>query len=128
MPLTWLRTTISARLSPERTRRPTLFERRTVTRLTWDQLVRLNRWLEFSGKVTTALWLAFMFSLVLGVDWKGALEETVNSGRPVKAAIVLAIAIPTLAFVAAHSLIGFARWRIQREFWRREVTRLGAEK
>ena len=73
MPLTWLRTTISARFSPERTRRPTLFERRTVTRLTWDQLVRLNRWLEFSGKVTTALWLAFMFSWVLGVEWKGAL-------------------------------------------------------
>jgi hypothetical protein len=48
----------------------------------------------------------------------------VNSGRPVQGALALAIVIPTLVFVAARSLIGFGRWRLQRELWRRDVARL----
>jgi hypothetical protein len=63
-------------------------------------------------------------SVVLGVDWKGVVEGAVNSGTPVKGAVVLAILVPTLVFVAAHSLVGFARWRLQRELWRRDVARL----
>jgi hypothetical protein len=30
----------------------------------------------------------------------------------------------TLPFVAARSAIGFARWRLQRELWRRDVERM----
>jgi uncharacterized membrane protein YcfT len=119
-----LRTALSVRLSPERTRSATSFERRTVGWLSWDQLVRLNRWLELVGKLTTVVWVAFMASLVLGFDWRGALEDAVNSGRPVQGALALAIVIPTLVFVAARSLIGFGRWRLQRELWRRDVARL----
>jgi hypothetical protein len=36
----------------------------------------------------------------------------------------VAIIVPTLLFVAARSAIGFARWRLQRELWRRDVARL----
>jgi hypothetical protein len=115
------RTALAERLSPERTRRPTSFERLTVRRLHWDQLVRLNRYLEFVGKVATGVWVLFLMTVLLGVDWKGAVESAVNSGKPVKAAIVLALVVPTLAFVAIRSLVGFARWRLQRELWRRDV-------
>jgi hypothetical protein len=34
------------------------------------------------------------------------------------------IILPTLAFLVARSAIGFARWRLQRELWRRDVERL----
>jgi hypothetical protein len=36
----------------------------------------------------------------------------------------LAIVLPTLLFLAARSMLGFARWRLQRELWRRDVERL----
>jgi hypothetical protein len=36
----------------------------------------------------------------------------------------LAILIPTLMLLAARSMLGFARWRLQRELWRRDVERL----
>jgi hypothetical protein len=58
------------------------------------------------------------------VDWKQVVEDALNSGRPVQGAFVLAVVLPTLAFVAARSTIGFARWRLQRELWRRDVERL----
>jgi hypothetical protein len=122
-----LRSAISARLSPEGTRRATTLERWTVGRLGWDQLVRWNRLLEILGRMTTVLWVAFFASLVLGVDWRDGLETLVNSGRPVRAAVILVVVIPTLLFVAARSLIGFARWRVQRELWRREVSSLPRE-
>ena len=32
--------------------------------------------------------------------------------------------LPSFVFLAARSLIGFARWRLQRELWRRDVRRL----
>jgi hypothetical protein len=113
-----LRAVLAERLSPERTRQATLLERLTVRRLGWDQLVRLHRYLELAGKLATAVWVVFLATVVLGVDWKAAVEDSVNSGKPVKAAIVIAIAVPTLLFVAVRSLVGFARWRIQRELTR----------
>ena len=77
------------------------------------------------GKLTTALWVALIATIVLGVDLRQLVEDAVNSGKPVEGALVLAIVVPTLGFVAARSLIGFARWRLQRELWRRDVDRLG---
>jgi hypothetical protein len=118
-----VRLAIATRFTLEGTRRRTRLERLTVARLSWDQLVRLNRDLELAGKLTTAVWLVFIVTVALGVDWKDVVEGAVNSGRPVKGAIVLALVIPTLIFVAARSLVGFGRWRLQREFWRREVER-----
>jgi hypothetical protein len=119
-----LRAQIAERLSPEATRRATFIERMTVERISWDLLVRLNRWLGLAGRIATAIWVAFMASLVLGVEWKEVVQDAVNSGRPVEGAIALAIIVPTLLFVAARSALGFARWRVQRELWRRDVDRL----
>lgn len=87
--------------------------------------MKLNRWLELLGKLTTAVWVVLIATVVLGVDWKQLVEDAVNSGKPVRGALVIAIVVPTLAFVAARSAIGFARWRLQRELWRRDVERLG---
>jgi hypothetical protein len=115
---------LAERLSPQRTRQATLFERSTVGRLDSGALLRLNPWLEFVGKLTTVLWVAFVVSVALGVDRKDAVESALNSGRPVRGALVLVIVLPTLLFIAARSLIGFARWRLQRELWRRDVDRL----
>jgi hypothetical protein len=85
---------------------------------------RLNRNLELTGKVATAVWVAFVGSVVLGVEWKDIVQETINSGRPLENVVLLTLALPTVAFLAARSLIGFARWRLQRELWRRDVQRL----
>jgi hypothetical protein len=89
---------LSARLSPERTRRATLFEQLTVQRLNWDHIVRLHRYAELFGKLATAIWVGFIASIVLGFEW----------------------------ILAARSMLGFARWRLQRELWRRDVERLEA--
>ena len=113
------------RLSPERTRHPTLAERLTVGRLSWDAIARLNRWLELLGRIATVVWAVIIATIVLGFDVKDAVEDAVNSGRPVKAAFVIGILAPTIVFFLAHSLIGFMRWRLQRELWRRDVARLG---
>jgi hypothetical protein len=110
-----LEAAVSARLSPERTRRATLFERLTVQRLGWDQLVRLHRYIELLGQLATVVWVGFIASLVLGFDWKGTVNDTLNSGDPIAGALLLAIAVPTLVFVAARSMLGFARSRLQRE-------------
>lgn len=117
---------LATRLSPERTRRATRFESMTVQRLSWEQVVKLNRYLELFGKLTTGVWFAFIAAVVLGLDWKQTLENTVNSGEPVRGLLALAFFLPTLLFVAAHSLVGFARWRLQRELWRRDVERVAA--
>lgn len=117
-------TALTARLSPERTRRATLLERLTVRRLSWDHVVRLNRYLELLGKVATGVWVGFLCSAVLGFDWKEVVRDALNSGRPVQGAFVLALVVPTVAFLLARSMIGFARWRLQRELWRRDVERL----
>lgn len=115
---------IAARLAPERTRRATFLERMTVERLSWDWVVRVHRWLELLGKLATAVWIVFVASVILGVNWKEIVEHAINSGRPVAGALTVAIVVPTLLFVAARSAIGFARWRLQRELWRRDVARL----
>jgi hypothetical protein len=63
----------------------------------------------------------------MGIDMRRHREKVVpnavNSGKPVEGAIALAIIVPTLLFVAARSALGFARWRVQRERWRRDVDR-----
>ena len=117
---------LAERLSPERIRRATLIERLTVRRLPWVWVERLNRDLAIAGKVATAVWVAFVGSAVLGVDWKEVVEHAVNSGKPVKGAVALALLIPTLIFLVARSALGFARWRLQRELWRRDVERLSS--
>lgn len=117
---------LEARLSPERTRRATHLERLTVQRMSWHLVVRVHRYLEFFGKLATAVWVAFMVSLVAGFDWKQAVEEALNSGRPIENAFALAIIVPTLVFLAARSMLGYCRWRLQRELWRRDVDRLTA--
>jgi hypothetical protein len=122
MVTTRLRASIAARLSPEATRAPTLIERLTVTRLEWDTLVR--RYLAVGSRVATVLWVAFMASVILGVEWRSVVESLINSGRPVRAAIAIVFVLPTLLFVVARSLVGLARWRVQRELWRRDVARL----
>lgn len=87
----------------------------------------MNRILELTGKIATAIWVVFVFTLVLGVEWKGVVEEAINSGKPLENALLLAVVLPTVAFLTARSLIGFARWRLQRELWRRDVQRLSGE-
>jgi len=86
--------------------------------------VRLNRYLVLVGKLATGIWVVFIGTIAVGLDWKHTVDDAVNSGKPVKGALVLVIVVPTLLFVAARSLIGFARWRVQRELWRRDVARL----
>lgn len=121
-----VRAELAQRLTPERTRRATLTERYTVSRLPWDWCVRLNRYLEFFGRVTTVLYCAFIATVVFGVDWRDMVESTFNSGDPVRGAFVLVIVLPTLLFVALHSMFGWGRWRLQRELWRRDVAALQA--
>ncbi|HEY3185994.1 MAG TPA: hypothetical protein VGJ70_00875 [Solirubrobacteraceae bacterium] len=118
--------TLTRHVSPERTRRATLLERLTVRRLSWEWLVRLNTYLQLLGKLATALWVVFVASVAFGVDWRQLLEQAVNSRNPVQGAITLVLVLGTLAFVAVRSLIGFARWRLQRELWRRDVERLSS--
>ena len=119
-----LESTLAARVSPERTRRATLFERLTVRRLSWDVIVRLNRYLEIVGKTATALWCVFIASIVVGVDWRDTVAHAIRSNSPIEHVFVLTIVLPTVIFLLARSTIGFLRWRLQRELWRRDVERL----
>src|SRR3712207_8746427 len=98
---------LSRRLTPERTRRATFFERLTVSRLEWQTLVRLNGLLELSGRIATGLLVAFAVSAFAGVDWQRAAESTLNSGRAIEEVLALIIVIPVLTFIALRSLIGF---------------------
>jgi hypothetical protein len=75
-------------------------------------------------ELATTVWIMFMATVVLGIDWRAVVEDLINSGRPVRAALGLVIVLPTLLFLVARSVIGLARWRVQREFWRRDVDRL----
>ncbi|MET0761608.1 MAG: hypothetical protein ABWZ63_04650 [Thermoleophilaceae bacterium] len=56
-------------------------------------------------------------------DW---VEELINSGEPLQDVVIVALILPTLAFFLLHSKIGFLRWRLQPELWRRDVERLGS--
>lgn len=112
------------RLSPERTRRATWFERLTVGRLSWDAIARLNRWLELLGRIATVVWAVLIALIVLGLNVKDTVEGLVNSGAPLRSVVIVALIVPTLGFFVLHSFVGFLRWRLQRELWRRDVARL----
>jgi hypothetical protein len=112
------------RLSPEQTRRASWFERQTVGRLGWNTIARLNRWLELLGRIATFVWVAIVATIVLGVNLRDEVESVLNSGRPLRYVAILTLVLPTVAFFLLHSTIGFLRWRLQRELWRRDVERL----
>ena len=119
-----IQTVFAQRLSPERTRRASWFERETVGRLEFDTIARLNRWLELLGRIATFVWVAIIATIVLGVNLRDEVESVLNSGRPLKYVAILTLVVPTVAFFLLHSIIGFLRWRLQRELWRRDVDRL----
>jgi len=119
--IAWARAELRARLTPEHTRDATLSERLTVARLSWNSCVRLNRYLEFFGRLATVIYCAFIVTVVFGVNWRAVVESSFNSGRPVRGAIILVFVLPTLFFVALRSMTGWGRWRVQRELWRRDV-------
>jgi hypothetical protein len=116
---------IEAKLSPEGTRQPTLFEQLTVRRVSWDLLVRLNKWFSALGKLATTLYCAVIAALVIGIDIRPAVQDLLNSGKPIEHVFVLALLFPTIAFLLLRSLLGWGRWKVQRELWRRDVERLG---
>jgi hypothetical protein len=118
-----IETVFEQRLSPDRTRRATWFERQTVGRLEWDTIARLNRWLELLGRIATFVWVAMIATIILGVDLKDQVEDVLNSGRPLRYVALFTLLVPTIAFFLLHSVIGFLRWRLQRELWRRDVAR-----
>lgn len=74
----------------------------TVQRLPWDTVVRLNRYLEVTGKVATAIWVAFIGTVVFGVEWRDVVEDTVNSGKPLENALLSAVGLPTAVFLLAR--------------------------
>jgi hypothetical protein len=115
----------TAHLSPEHTRRATLFERLTVQRLSWDVLVRIHRYLELVGKLATGIWVGFVASVLVGVNWKFVVEGVFNSGTRIRDALALTLLLGTGVFLLARSTVGFLRWRVQRELWRRDVERFG---
>ena len=117
------RTVVSNKLSPEGTRRATWFERMTVRRLPWAWLVRLNAWLAALGKVATGVYCLVIAAFVIGVDLGPLLRSALASGRPIQHVFVLSIVLPTVVFLLARSLLGFGRWKLQRELWRRDVER-----
>lgn len=116
--------TIAARVSPERTRRATLTERLTVSLMPWRRLVQINRALEILGKIATTVWVATIAGIVFGLDPRDAVSHVFNAGRPVEGLIAAAIVIPTVIFLLLRSGVGYCRWRVQRELWRRDVRRL----
>jgi hypothetical protein len=124
-----IETVFAQRLSPERTRRASWFERQTVGRLEFDTIARLNRWLELLGRIATVVWAILITLIVLGLNVRDTVEGLINSGRPLRDVVVVALIVPTLGFFILHSFVGFLRWRLQRELWRRDVARLedGAE-
>jgi hypothetical protein len=120
-------TALEARLSPAGTRRPTLLERWTVRRLPWRTLVALNAWLNGLGKVATGLYCALLASLVLGLDLRPAVQNALNSGRRIEHVLLLVVLLPTVLFLLTRSMLGWGRWKVQRELWRRDVERLGGD-
>lgn len=115
---------IEDRLSPEGTRRPTLIERMTVRRLPWAWVVRLNAWLAALGKIASAVYVGLIASFVVGYDVRPMVQGALNSGRRLEHVVALAFLLFTLLFLVARSVLGWARWRVQRELWRRDVERL----
>ncbi len=99
-------------------------ERLSVSLMPWQRLVLVNRVLEVVGKIATFVWCCTIASIILGFDVRDAVSGALNSGRPVEGIFAIAILIPTLMFLLLRSGIGYCRWRVQRELWRRDVKRL----
>ena len=91
---TGIETVFAERLSPERTRRATWFERQTVGRLELDTIARLNRWLELLGRIATVVWVAIIATIVLGVNLRDEVESVLNSGRPLRYVAILTSSCP----------------------------------
>jgi hypothetical protein len=117
-------TAISTRLSPESTRRATLTERLTVSRWEWHTIVRLNMALEVLGKTATCIYCLVIAAIVVGLDLRDAVKSILNGGRSLEHLVELSIFLVTVAFLLCRSAIGWCRWRLQRELWRRDVKRL----
>jgi hypothetical protein len=117
-------TALSSRLSPERTRRATLTERLTVSRWKWNSLVRLNMALEVLGKTATCVYCGVIFAIIVGLDVRDTVRAILNSGRSLEHVVELALFLVTVIFLLCRSAIGWCRWRLQRELWRRDVERL----
>jgi hypothetical protein len=115
---------LTRKLTPEGTRKATTFERLTVGRLSWDRLVAVNRALRLLGWLTYGLLYGFMACALVGLNLKAEAESALNSGRPREGALAIAILVPALLLIALRSSIGFLRWRVQRELWRRDVAEL----
>jgi hypothetical protein len=79
-----IQTVFAQRLSPERTRRASWFERQTVGRLEFETIARFNRWLELLGRIATVVWVAIIATIVLGVNLRDEVESVLNSGRPLR--------------------------------------------
>ncbi len=112
------------RVSPDRTRRATTTERLSVSLMPWDRLVLVNRVLEIAGKLATTIWCGTLAAIILGFDPKDAIEGALHSGRPISGILAITVLIPTVIFLLLRSGIGYCRWRVQRELWRRDVRRL----
>lgn len=119
-----LESTVMNRVSPERTRRATLTERVSVSLMSWDRLVWVNRALEILGKTASVVWFTVIAAIILGFDPKDAVSGALNSGHPMQGILAISILIPTIIFLLLRSGIGYCRWRVQRELWRRDVRRL----
>ena len=87
--------------------------------------MRIHRYLELVGKLATGIWIGFVASVLLGVNWKFVVEDVFNSGRRITDALVLTILLGTMVFLVARSTVGFLRRRVERELWRRDFERFG---
>ena len=87
--------------------------------------MRLNKWLSALGKVATTVYCMVIAALVIGVDFRPVVQDALNSGKPIEHVFVLVILLPTVIFLLLRSMLGFGRWKVQRELWRRDVERLG---
>ncbi len=99
-------------------------ERLTVSLMPWHRLVLVNRVLEIIGKIATFVWFTTIAAIILGFDMRDAVSGAFNSGRPIEGIFALSILIPTVIFLLIRSAVGYCRWRVQRELWRRDVKRL----
>jgi hypothetical protein len=115
---------VTSKLTPEGTRKATTFERLTVGRLSWEHLVSVNRALRLIGWLTYGLLYGLIASAIVGLNLRQQVKSVLNSGNELEGAVVLAILIPALGLIVLRSAIGFLRWRVQRELWRRDVAEL----
>jgi hypothetical protein len=99
-------------------------ERLTVQRLSWDQIVRLHRYVELLGKLATAVWGGVRRVAGPRPGLEAGRDGLVELGQAERGRVRVGDPPAPLVFLAARSMLGFARWRLQRELWRRDVERL----